>query len=96
MLKPVMQHYTDEHTFTDQPELNYSIKTRNIDGYITVAVPPSEYITTVTVKPFGWLTTTRYLSVLMIFMLFTIKTLPTVRFKSTILRLPALFNRWNL
>ena len=46
-------YYTVEYAFIDHPELNYSLKTRNIDGYITAVVPPSEYITTVVVKPFG-------------------------------------------
>ncbi len=46
-------YYSVSYTFVDQPELNYSIVTRNIDGYITVVVPPSEYLTEVAVEPLG-------------------------------------------
>ena len=46
-------YYTVDYTFADYPELNYSVETSNKAGLITVVVPPSEYTSTVTVKPSG-------------------------------------------
>ena len=46
-------YYTVDYEFIGQAELNYSVKTSNREGLITVVVPPSEYVSTVTVKPWG-------------------------------------------
>ena len=46
-------YYTVDYEFIGQPELNYSVKTSNREGLIAVVVPPSEYMSTVTVKPWG-------------------------------------------
>ena len=46
-------YYIVDYEFIDQPELNYSVTTSNREGLITVVVPPSEYLTKVTIMPLG-------------------------------------------